>query len=160
MRVFIAEDDASMREALAAALGASGYETTEARDGANLLELLEDAMSDPGRCPDVIVADVRMPVLSGFGILSALRRAQTNIPVVLITAMRDPSMHTVAVRLGAMGFLQKPFGMEDLLSAVRSAFDHHRAADRLAGLDAGGHRRSGEGARVNGASDAGGSRRQ
>jgi DNA-binding response OmpR family regulator len=121
MRVFVADDDDAMREALAATLQTAGHETIEARDGANLLELLEDAVDDPLRRPDVVVADVRMPHLSGLGVVGAVRRAQWNIPVLLITALGDPSVQTVGRRLGAIGILRKPFNMDELLTAVLNA---------------------------------------
>jgi len=128
MRVFVADDDDAMREALTATLQTAGHETIEARDGADLLELLEDAVDDPLRCPDLVVADVKMPNLSGFGVVGAVRRALWNIPILLITALGDPSVQTVGRRLGAIDVLRKPFDMDDLLTAVRNAGTQHATA--------------------------------
>jgi CheY-like chemotaxis protein len=119
--VFLAEDDDAMREAVAATLRGGGYEVREACDGAELLDLLADTVDDPFRRPRVVVADVRMPNLSGLGVLSTLRRAAWNIPVLLITGLSDPSVQTVARRLGAIGVLRKPFEAEALLTAVLNA---------------------------------------
>jgi two-component system C4-dicarboxylate transport response regulator DctD len=119
--VFLAEDDDVMRDAVAATLRCAGYLVKEACDGAELLDLLVDAVDDPLRRPCVVVADVRMPNLSGLGVLAALRRAMWTIPVLLITALRDPSVQTVALRLGAIGVLRKPFEAEILLTAVLNA---------------------------------------
>jgi CheY-like chemotaxis protein len=119
--VFVAEDDDAMREAVSTALRSGGYEILEARDGAELLDLLLNAVEHPALRPHVVVADVRMPKLSGLGVLATLRRASWNIPVLLITALTDDSVRTVARRLGAIGVLRKPFDMAELLTAVLNA---------------------------------------
>jgi FixJ family two-component response regulator len=71
--------------------------------------------------PNLVVADVRMPNLSGLGVLAALQRARWGVPVLLITALRDESVQTVARRMGAIGVLRKPFETDDLLTAVMNA---------------------------------------
>ena|GEM_PF-1853374 len=119
--VFLAEDDDAMREAVAATLRGGGYQVTEVCDGAELLDLLVDTGDDPLRRPRVVVADVRMPNLSGLGVLTLLRRTTWSIPFLLITALTDPSVQTVARRLGAIGVLRKPFAAEALLTAVLNA---------------------------------------
>jgi CheY-like chemotaxis protein len=121
--VFVAEDDDDMREALAAALRAGGYDVRDVRDGAELLDLLLGTVDVPLLRPHVVVADVRMPSLSGLGVLATLRRGSRNIPVLLITALTDESVQTVGRRLGAIGVLRKPFDMNDLLMAVLHAGD-------------------------------------
>jgi len=65
-----------------------------------------------------VVTDVLMPRLSGLGVLEALRRVHWNVPVILMTVLRDSSVHTLAKRLGAVCVLQKPLGVEDLRSAL------------------------------------------
>jgi CheY-like chemotaxis protein len=119
--VFLAEDDDAMREAVAATLRGGGYQVTEACDGAELLDLLVDSIDDPLRRPRVVVADVRMPNLSGLGVLTFLRRTTWSIPFLLMTALTDPSVRTLARRLGAIGVLRKPFAAELLLTAVLNA---------------------------------------
>jgi CheY-like chemotaxis protein len=121
MAVFVADDDEAMREAVAATLRAAGHRVVEARDGAELLDLLQATMAAPLLRPDLVVADVRMPNLSGLGVLAALQRAQWNVPVLLITGLADESVQTVARRMGAIGVLRKPFETEDLLTAVLNA---------------------------------------
>jgi len=79
------------------------------------------SLDSPGRRPDVLVADVKMPKLSGLGVLHALMQARWDLPVVMMTVVSDESIHTVAKRLGAVGVLHKPFDPSDLLTAVRNA---------------------------------------
>ena len=88
-------------------------------DGAELLELLQGAAGSLR--PNVVVADVRMPRLSGLGVLAALQRAGWTVPVLLMTALVDESVQTVARRMGAIGVLRKPFETHDLLIAVAKA---------------------------------------
>jgi CheY-like chemotaxis protein len=102
-------------------LRAGGYDIREAGDGAELLDMLLEAADHPLLRPYAVVADVRMPKLSGLGVLATLRRSSWNIPVILITALTDESVQTVARRLGAVGVLRKPFDMNDLLTAVLNA---------------------------------------
>jgi DNA-binding response OmpR family regulator len=119
--VLVADDDDDIRALVASVLRADGYVVHEASDGAELLNRLEEAIDDPTSRPDVVVADIMMPKLSGLGVLDALRRAQVHFPVLLMTVLEDESIHIVARRLGALGVLRKPFDMDDLRTAVVNA---------------------------------------
>jgi len=121
MTVLVADDDEDMRALIANTFRSDGYTVIEARDGAELLDLLEHAFDDPRAIPDVVVTDVMMPHLSGLGVLDALRRAHLHFPVILMTVLADDSVHTVARRLGALGVLHKPFDVDDLRTAVMNA---------------------------------------
>jgi DNA-binding response OmpR family regulator len=116
--IFLAEDDDDMRMLLARALRSDGYDVIEARDGAELLELLGDVCLSPWRRPDVIVTDVLMPCYSGLGVLGALRRTKWNIPVFVITARRDAEVAADAMKLGASRVFRKPFDLTDLRAAI------------------------------------------
>jgi DNA-binding NtrC family response regulator len=120
-RVFVADDDDELRAVLVEALRDEGYVVVEARDGIELLTKLSDSMHDPAERPDVVVADVRMPKLSGLGVLEELKRAHVSLPVVLITGFAPHSVAVVAKRLGAVGVLKKPFELDDLRTAVMFA---------------------------------------
>ena len=121
LRVLVADDDDDMLALVTATLHADGCSTVEAHDGEELLDLLRNALDGPQLRPDVIVADVKMPGLSGLGVLAALQRTKWTLPVILITAVSDSSIHTVAKRLGAVGVLHKTFDPDDLVTAVRNA---------------------------------------
>jgi CheY-like chemotaxis protein len=133
LTVFVADDDEAMREAVATSLRAGGHFVVEARDGAELLDLLLGTLDAPPVRPDVVVTDVWMPNLSGLGVLAALQRAECNVPVLLITALADESVRTVARRLGAIGVLRKPFDTDDLLTAVLNAAEILSARDSSRG---------------------------
>jgi CheY-like chemotaxis protein len=135
MRVLIADDDEDIRTLVADALLPDGHCVTEARDGAELLARLEEALDDPAQRPDVVLTDVMMPGLSGLGVLEAIKRARLRFPVVLMTVLRDDSIHVVAKRLGAVGVLHKPIDLDDLRTAIANAA---LAFDRLGPGSAGG----------------------
>ena len=129
--ILVAGDDDDMRALMATTLRADGYVIVEARDGGELLELLRDALEDPRRRPDMVITDIRMPRLSGLGVLQALQRAHVHLPIIVVTAFGDESIHAMAKRLGAVGVLQKPFDVDDLRTAVlnaSSAFERKRIA--------------------------------
>jgi len=121
MLIIVADDDDDLRAAMVDALQADGHTIIEAHDGEELLELLERAQDDASGRPDVVVTDVKMPKLSGLGVLEALRHARWSLAVVVVTAFSDRSIETVATRLGAAAVLHKPFGSDALLAAVRDA---------------------------------------
>jgi len=120
-RVVIADDDEEYRALLAEALRGDGYIVEEAGDGAELLEIVHDAMAGGGPAPDVVVTDVLMPRLSGLGALLELKRAHVGTAVVMMTGFSFASVEVLAKRLGAAIVLQKPFGADELRAAVRTA---------------------------------------
>jgi|SRR5579859_5112248 len=122
LKVMIADDDDDFRAVVVAALRAEGHSTVEARDGQELVEALERFRGGaPGLRPDVLITDVKMPKLSGFGVLESLRSAHWNLAVVVVTALSHSSIDVVAKRLGAAEVLHKPFDPDALLAAVRNA---------------------------------------
>lgn len=120
-RVLLAEDDPDMRELIKAALTQDGYEVMDVNDGSAVLDCLQEAVSCPMNMPDVIVMDVIMPGYSGLGVLTALRRASWDTPVIMMSAIEEPSISDRARVLGASAFFKKPFAMDDLRMAVVNA---------------------------------------
>lgn len=122
-RVLLAEDDDDMRALLADELRRDGYDVLEAKDGTEMEQRLKSVRHCPLRAPDVIVMDVRMPGHSGLELLAAIRQAQWNTPVVLITGFPDPTLSAAARELDAVVF-GKPFDVDALRVAIRA----HRTA--------------------------------
>ena len=126
-RVVVAEDEALIRLDLVEMLREEGYEVVgEAGDGARAVELAEQLR------PDLVVLDVKMPVLDG---ISAARRiAEARIaPVVMLTAFSQRDLVERARDAGAMAYLVKPFSKADLVPAIEVAMS--RGAE-LAALEA------------------------
>jgi len=114
-RVVIAEDEALIRMDLAEMLGEQGYEVVgQAGDGARAVELAEELT------PDLVILDVKMPVLDG--IAAAERIAAARIaPVVILTAFSQRELVDRAREAGAMAYLVKPFSASDLVPAIEMA---------------------------------------
>ena len=113
--VAIVDDDERMRAALLGLLRAAGL---EAQTFASAEEFLESG--EPQRC-GCLIADIRMPGMSGLDLQAKLNAEQIRIPVIFITAHGDEQMRMQALRSGAVEFLAKPFDDEVLLETVRAA---------------------------------------
>ncbi len=119
--VLVAEDDPDLRALITSALSSDGYEVVDVADGSEALDRLQEAISCPLMLPDVIIMDVIMPGYSGLGVLTALRRASWTTPIIMMSAMDEPSISEKARALGASAFFKKPFNMDDLRTAVVNA---------------------------------------
>lgn len=113
VRVLVVDDEPGIRATVLAMLEIEGYAVAEAMNGAEALAAVE---SDP---PDVILLDMRMPVLDGWGFAKELRRRGHRTPIVVMTAARDAARW--AREITATAFVAKPFGYDDLLRAVERA---------------------------------------
>jgi PAS domain S-box-containing protein len=117
-RVLVIEDDASTRELLAVALGKQGFETLTAPDGESGL-LLADQQQ-----PGVILLDLRLPGIDGFGVLQRLKRspATAAIPVIAVTGSEGLWLGARArvLSLGAADFVSKPFELDTLIHEIRT----------------------------------------
>lgn len=113
-RVLIVDDDAGIRLVCAASLSLDGCEVIEASNGQEGLELALTA------APDLVLVDICMPVLDGFGLAAALRGNErtSGLPVVFLTGEVDGHAKARAHALGAHGFLSKPFDPSVVASFV------------------------------------------
>lgn len=115
----VVDDDAAFLRLTSLYLSKAGFKVLEFADG---LMALQHILINP---PDLILADIRMPGLDGFGMLAALRSqaATAAIPVIFVTSVRDPKAQRDGMRLGADDFLVKPISRVDLLDAVNSRLE-------------------------------------
>jgi CheY-like chemotaxis protein len=93
----------------------------EARDGAELMNLLEGTVECPSAQPDLVITDVRMPNFSGLGVLRTLRQTQWTVPIILMTVDPGAAVQSDALQWGATAVFEKPFDIDDLRTAVASA---------------------------------------
>jgi CheY-like chemotaxis protein len=115
--VLISDDDEYMREMLVSWFEHAGYRTAVARDGCELLAVL-DLEAREGRLPDLVISDIRMPGMDGLSALSRIQDEFPSLPVVLITAFGDGCMHRRARELGAAAILDKPFCLHELTATI------------------------------------------
>src|SRR5438128_9657026 len=115
--VAIVDDDDLMRSALQGLLKAVGL---PARAFASAEEFLTSGQQHQTAC---LIADIRMPGMSGLELQSKLNAEHCRIPTIFITAHGDEKMRMQALRAGAVEFMAKPFDDEVLLENVRAALD-------------------------------------
>ncbi|HXB23079.1 MAG TPA: response regulator [Candidatus Solibacter sp.] len=115
--VAIVDDDDSIRSALQGLLKVVGL---PARAFASAEEFLQSGQQNLTAC---LIADIRMPGMSGLELQARLNAEQCKIPTIFITAHGDAKMRMQALRAGAVEFLAKPFDDEALLESVRAALD-------------------------------------
>jgi len=116
--VLIAEDDKDLRSILCRSLVEAGFDVLAASTGHDMLKLLAAASRNEIAMPDAFVMDVRMPRCSGLSVLSALRLADWQQPVIMMTAFGDLSVHEQATSWGASVSLDKPVDTDDLIEML------------------------------------------
>jgi DNA-binding response OmpR family regulator len=114
-RLLVIEDQPQMRRNLATILEMEGFEVLTAVNGRLGVE---QALSSK---PDLIICDVMMPELDGYGVLKALRadKASSTIPFIFLTAKGEKIDQRTGMNLGADDYLTKPVARTDLLTAIR-----------------------------------------
>jgi DNA-binding NtrC family response regulator len=116
-RILVVEDDAHERQGLAELLRAWGYEAETATDGADALE--KAASFDPA----VILADLRMPRLTGMELLKRLRETQPGVGFIMLTGQGTIEEAVEATKLGAFNFLEKPLDPTRLQLELRNCLE-------------------------------------
>ncbi len=135
--VLIVDDDPSIRDITAQALRyGDQYDVLTASTGAEGLTMAERHR------PDVMLLDVKMPGMDGLEVLQRLRQAESEVPVIVISAHGNVETAVAAVKGGAYDFLEKPFSMNRLMVTISNCLAHHEAlADRRVLQDQGDRRR-------------------
>ncbi|WP_372785151.1 response regulator transcription factor [Phenylobacterium sp.] len=115
--VLVVEDDASLNAALATTLKAAGFRPVTARTAAEGLRWFAHY------APDIVLLDLGLPDRDGLGVIAEIRgRSQT--PIVVLSARDAEAMKVEALDLGADDYVQKPFGVEELLARLRAGLRH------------------------------------
>ncbi|MGB3866549.1 MAG: sigma-54 dependent transcriptional regulator [Xanthobacteraceae bacterium] len=118
--ILIADDDAVQRRLVDNMVQRGGYETVVVESGDAALQRLTDATATP---IDAVVLDLVMPGLDGLGVLSGMRDAGLNVPVIVQTAHGGIDNVVSAMRAGAHDFVVKPVGVERLHVSLRNALN-------------------------------------
>jgi len=121
-KVLLVDDEDSLRKVMKDLLERDGYVVTEARDGVQALDQVDRVG------PDIIVLDLNLPGLDGYGVLSHLRSrpATANIPVIVLTAKGDEDNEVRVFELGADDFLTKPFRARALSARLEAVLARRR----------------------------------
>lgn len=127
-RVLLVEDDEELRQLLARYLGNQGFEVREAGNGLDGLALAKDLDCD------IVVLDIMLPDISGLEVLRQLR-AETHLPVVLLTARGDETDRIVGFEVGADDYIPKPCNPRELVARLQALL-RRVAWDQQAEVDA------------------------
>ncbi len=114
--VYVVDDDASIRDSLALMLGLAGYSTSLFADAESFLAAFDE------RWTGCVVADLRLPGMSGIELQERIRVQGSPIPFVIITAHGDVPAARAAFRAQAIDFIEKPFEQSQLCNAIEAAF--------------------------------------
>jgi two-component system nitrogen regulation response regulator GlnG len=119
-KVWIVDDDSSIRWVLERALSAEGFECLSFEDGESLLAALNR------EAPEVILSDIRMPGIDGLSLLHLIQEQQPDLPVIIMTAHSDLDSAVNAYQSGAFEYLPKPFDVDEAIALVHRAETHLR----------------------------------
>jgi FixJ family two-component response regulator len=127
--VYVVEDDPDVRESLALAIRATGFDVDAYGSAESFLDHYHD-------CPDVpkcLVLDIHMPGLSGLGLQRMLAAEGRSIPTIMISGCADISTAVKAMSAGALDFLEKPVNLQILSARIREAIDCYVRRQRQVG---------------------------
>jgi two-component system NtrC family response regulator len=127
-RILFIDDDRSGREVALYNLRKAGHDVTPAFDGREGL-----ALFSPDKF-DLVVTDLKMPVIDGMEVLETVRRASPATPVLVITAFGNLDTAVAAMKRGAADFIGKPFHRDQLLLAVEKALERKRLVEEVRDL--------------------------
>lgn len=115
LKILAIDDSRTMRNMLMIALNRAGFDVTLAEDGIDGLEKLADTS------PDVVITDINMPRLDGFGVIDGIRSADGygQTPILVLTTESAATLKTKAREKGATGWIVKPFDETKLVNAIR-----------------------------------------
>jgi len=123
-KILVVDDEPSLRELIVTALQGEGFEVLEAGDGLGGIETARRSS------PDLVICDILMPNLDGYGTLKVLREdpSTATIPFIFLTGNMERGTMRQGMDLGADDFLTKPFAIPELLAAVRARLEKQHTA--------------------------------
>ena len=122
-KILVVDDEKKIVEIVRAYLEREGYEVSAAYDGKSTLEAVKRMP------PDLVVLDLMLPQISGWDVCRALR-ADSNIPIIMLTARDDVTDKIIGLELGADDYMTKPFDPKELVSRVKAVL-RRSAANRV-----------------------------
>jgi OmpR family response regulator RpaB len=112
-KILVVDDEASIRRILETRLSMIGYDVVTAADGEEAIATFKE------NHPDLVVLDVMMPKLDGYGVCQELRK-ESDIPIIMLTALGDVADRITGLELGADDYVVKPFSPKELEARIRS----------------------------------------
>ena len=113
--IYVVDDDEAVRDSLSVLLRSVGYEAQTFESAMDFLASYDAAQHG------CLVADIRMPGMSGLDLQAALNKSESELPIIFITGHGDVPMAVDAMKAGALDFIQKPFRDQELLDRINQA---------------------------------------
>jgi FixJ family two-component response regulator len=129
-RVYVIDDDAAVRDSLSLLLGLHGFNTVPFPSAEAFLEAYCAKWSG------IVIADLRMPGMSGLALQAELQNRRIDLPMIIITAHGEISAVRASLKSGAIDFLEKPIDSDQLLDAVRDGLKQEAERVRRSGYAA------------------------
>ena len=112
-KILVADDEASIRRILETRLKMVGYDVVTAEDGEEAVDVYNKTV------PDLVILDVMMPKMDGYGVTREIRRT-SDVPIIILTALGDVSERITGLELGADDYVIKPFSPKELEARVKA----------------------------------------
>ena len=112
-KILVVDDEASIRRILETRLSMIGYDVVTAADGEEALEIFRKTE------PNLVVLDVMMPKLDGYGVCQELRK-ESDVPIIMLTALGDVADRITGLELGADDYVVKPFSPREVIYRVKA----------------------------------------
>jgi len=113
IRIFLVEDEASIRDALKLNLELEGYEVVATDDGKKVLKMFKEQHFD------IILLDIMLPEVSGLELCEQIRLVNTDVPIIFLTAKDTTADKVAGLKKGADDYITKPFNLEELLLRIQ-----------------------------------------
>src|SRR5512146_1462193 len=126
--ILIVDDHREMRDLVSRALGKEGFRISTAADGKAMRKVLTDANID------LILLDLMLPGEDGLSLCRSLR-AESNVPIIMLTAKGDEVDRVIGLEMGADDYLPKPFGSRELVARIRAVLRRNQAREPVAPQD-------------------------
>ena len=120
--VLIVEDDFSTRKLMSVVLKNGGYFPIAAENCAEALSLFDS------KKPDLIIADIMLPDMSGFRLTEAIRKKDADVPIIIVTAKQSPSDKHYGFMVGADDYMTKPVDEEEMLLRIKALLRRAKSA--------------------------------
>ena len=114
MKILIVEDDSRTRKGLVEILADEGYETCAAANGREALAAFAKEK------PDAVCLDIMMPDLSGYDVCREIRKTNSSVPILFISAKSEEVDKVLGLELGADDYISKPFGVKEVVARIRA----------------------------------------
>lgn len=126
-RILVVDDEASIRRILETRLSMIGFNVITAADGEEALLILKR------ETPNLIILDVMMPKLDGYGVCQEIRK-ESDVPIIMLTALGDVADRITGLELGADDYVIKPFSPKELEARIRSLLRRLRKTNLTPGI--------------------------